>query len=242
MTQGQPRVVVVQHTATSGPGRLPGWFADDGIDAVVVDGPNLRNQMAGGNPLHGLVLLGGGLMPDDDERYPFLPWERGLVGAALATGVPVLGICLGGQLLAHVAGGEVTAKSGETERGSCRVDLLAAANDDSLFAGLTGYDGLRMIQNHRDSITALPPGAVHLATSELCRVQAFRVGAAAWGVQFHPEVSASRLAEWDESKLAAEGFDRAALLAKATADAPANTEQSRALIGAFAGAVREASR
>jgi GMP synthase (glutamine-hydrolysing) len=238
----QPRVLVVQHTSTSGPGRLPGWLADDGIDAVVVDGPKLRTQLASGDPLHGLVLLGGGLMPDDDERYPFLPWERGLVGAAVATGVPVLGICLGAQMLALVAGGVVTANSGETERGSCRVDLLPAANDDSLFAGLTGYDGLRMIQNHYDSITALPPDAVHLATSELCGIQAFRVGAAAWGVQFHPEVSASRVAEWDESKLAAEGFDRTALLAKADEDAPVNTEQSRALIAAFAGVVREADR
>jgi GMP synthase (glutamine-hydrolysing) len=240
VNRAQPRVVVVQHTATSGPGRLPAWLAEDGIDAVVVDGPNLRKQLAGGGPLHGLLLLGGGLMPDDDARAPFLSWERGLVGTALATGVPVLGICLGAQLIAHVAGGEVTARSGETERGSCRVDLLDAANDDSLFAGLTSYDGLRMIQNHHDSITALPPGAVHLATSALCRVQAFRVGGAAWGVQFHPEVRASRLEEWDESKLAAEGFDRAALLAKATADGPVNTEQSRALIAAFAGVVREA--
>ena len=65
------------------------------------------------------MLLGGGFMPDDDERAPFLPRERALVGEAVAAGVPVLGICLGAQLLAHVAGGEVTAKSGETERGSC---------------------------------------------------------------------------------------------------------------------------
>ena len=99
-----------------------------------------------------------------------------------------------------------------------------------------------MIQNHRDSITTLPPDAVHLATSEQCRVQAFRVGATAWGVQFHPETPAARLAEWDESKLAAEGFDRAALLAQATADAPINTEQSRALVGAFADVVREVRR
>ena len=239
---GQPRVVVVQHTAGSGPGRLPAWLAEDEIDAVVVHGPNLPDHLGDGEVVHGLVLLGGGLMPDDDERAPFLPRERGLVGEALAADVPVLGICLGAQLLAHVAGGEVTAKSGETERGSCRVDLLAAASDDSLFAGLTGYDGLRVIQNHRDSITALPPGAVHLATSAQCRVQALRVGAAAWGVQFHPEVSATRLADWDESKLTAEGFDRTALLAQATADAPVNTKQSRALIDAFAGVVREAAR
>jgi GMP synthase-like glutamine amidotransferase len=204
------RVVVVQHTSGSGPGRLPEWLAEDGIDADVVDAPNLPEHLADGVEVDGLVLLGGGLMPDDDEGYPFLPRVRSLLGEALAADLPVLGICLGAQMLALVAGGEVTARSGETERGPCRVDLLAAAGDDSLFAGLTGYDGLRMRQNHHDSITVLPPAAVHLATSERCRVQAFRLGAMAWGVQFHPEASGS------------------------------DTEQARALIGAFASIVRGA--
>jgi GMP synthase (glutamine-hydrolysing) len=239
----RPRVVIVQNSPGSGPGRLPEWLTEDGIDAVVVAGSDLPEYLAGGAAaVDGLVLLGGGLLPDDDERAPFLPRERALVGEAMTTGVPMLGICLGAQLLAHVAGGEVTAKSGETERGSCPIELLPAAGDDPLFAGLTGYDELRMIQNHQDSITTLPPGAVHLATSGVCRVQAFRVGAAAWGVQFHPEAAATRVADWDESKLAADGFVRAELLAQAEADAPINTEQARALVGAFADVVRGARR
>jgi len=226
---------------------LPDWLAEEEIDVEVVAGPDVPEHLARSWPggfaaVDGLVMLGGGFMPDDDEHAPFLPRERALVGEAMTAGVPVLGICLGAQLLAHVAGGQVTAKSGETERGSCPVDLLAAAGDDPLFAGLTGYDELRMIQNHQDSITTLPPGAVHLATSEECRVQAFRVGAAAWGVQFHPEASAAQLAGWDESKLAAEGFDRAALLAQATADARVNAVQARALVAAFAAVVRERCR
>jgi GMP synthase (glutamine-hydrolysing) len=239
----RPRVVIVQNSQGSGPGRLPEWLAEDGIDAVVVAGSDLPEYLAGGAAaVDGLVLLGGGLLPDDDERAPFLPRERALVDEAMTTGVPMLGICLGAQLLAQVAGGEVTAKSGETERGSCPIELLPAAGDDPLFAGLTGYDELRMIQNHQDSITTLPPGAVHLATSGLCRVQAFRVGAAAWGVQFHPEAAATRVADWDESKLAADGFVRAELIAQAEADAPINTEQARALVGAFADVVRGARR
>jgi GMP synthase (glutamine-hydrolysing) len=239
----RPRVVIVQNSPGSGPGRLPEWLTEDGIDAVVVAGSDLPEYLAGGAAaVDGLVLLGGGLLPDDDERAPFLPRERALVGEAMTTGVPMLGICLGAQLLAHVAGGEVTAKSGETERGSCPIELLPAAGDDPLFAGLTGYDELRMIQNHQVSITTLPPGAVHLATSGVCRVQAFRVGAAAWGVQFHPEAAATRVADWDESKLAADGFVRAELIAQAEADAPINTEQARALVGAFADVVRGARR
>jgi GMP synthase-like glutamine amidotransferase len=242
---GPPRFVIVQNSEGSGPGRLPGWLAEEGFDAEVIAGADLVDASAAGTHvgashtrMAGLVLLGGGMMPDDDERFPHLPRERELVGEAINDGVPVLGICLGAQLLALVAGGEVTANSGETERGSCSIRLLDAARDDPLFATLTGYPELRMIQNHRDSITVLPPGAVHLGTSPACAVQAFRVGAVAWGVQFHPEAAASRVADWDESALAADGFDRGALIAEANADADINTRQARELVGAFAEIVR----
>lgn len=238
----QPRVVIVQNSRGSGPGRLPGWLADEEIDAEVVAGADLPDHLDDIGPLAGLVLLGGGFMPDDDDRAPFLPRERAIVGRAVEAGVPVLGICLGAQLLALVGGGEVTASSGETEKGSCRVDLLDAAADDPLFAGLavsTGDDGLRMMQNHNDSVTRLPPGAVHLGTSDACNVEAFRVGSAAWGVQFHPEMAADRVARWKADDLAADGFDHAELIARAEADAPVNTEQARALVGAFAAVVRD---
>lgn len=235
----RPRVVIVQNSPRSDAGRLPGWLADEGVDPVVVAGPELPATADG---IDALVLLGGGFMPDDDERHPFLPRERALVADAIDAGTPVLGICLGAQLLALVAGGAVTAKSGETERGSCAIDLLAAAEDDPLFAGLTEYSELRMIENHQDSITTLPPDSAHLASSPDCRVQAFRVGTAAWGVQFHPEAAPTKIAEWDESKLAAEGFDRTALLAEADADAAVNAEQARALVAAFADVVRGARR
>lgn len=232
----------MQNSPGSGPGRLPEWLADEEIDAVLVAGEDLPDRLDRlddvGEHVDGLVLLGGGFMPDDDERAPFLPRERTIVGEAVEAGVPVLGICLGAQLLALVGGGEVTASSGETEKGSCRVDLLDAAGNDALFSGLTGHDGLRMMQNHSDSITRLPPDAVQLGTSGACNVEAFRVGSSAWGVQFHPEMAADRVAHWNEDDLAAAGYDRAELLARAEADAPANTEQARALIGAFADVVR----
>jgi GMP synthase-like glutamine amidotransferase len=240
------RVLLVQNTARSRPGRLPGWLADEGVGATVVQGPDLPDRLADlPGPVDGLVLLGGGLMPDEDERAPFLARERALAREAMAARVPLLGVCLGAQLIALVAGGRVTPRSGETERGSCAIALLDAAADDALFGGLAadpaGHPGLRMIENHQDSITSLPPGAVLLATSSACRVQAFRLGATTWGVQFHPEVSAERLATWDESDLAHGGFDRAALLAEARADAPVNAAQARALVGAFAAVVRAAA-
>jgi GMP synthase-like glutamine amidotransferase len=235
-----PRVVVVQNSEGSGPGRLPDWLVEEGLEVDVVNGPDLPSA-GSATRVDGMVLLGGGFMPDDDERAPHLPRERALVDEALATDVPLLGICLGAQLLSLVAGGEVTARSGETERGSCPVRLLEAARDDRLFAGLADYDELRMIQNHHDSITKLPAEAVHLATSDKCRVQAFRVGAAAWGVQFHPEASADRVTTWNATKLAAEGLKLSDLIDQAIADAEANTVQARALFAAFAGVVHEAN-
>jgi len=253
----RPRVVIVQNSAGSGPGRLPAWLLAQDIGPIFVPGADLPDRFAelvsataraSESPtqagVDGLVLLGGGFMPDDDERAPFLPRERGLVAEAVDRKVPVLGICLGAQLLALVAGGEVTAQSGETERGSCGVELLPPAADDALFAPLArdGDTELRMIQNHQDSITALPPGAVHLATSAACRIQAFRVEEAAWGVQFHPEAAAAKLADWNETKLAEQGYDHAALVAQAEADDAVNTRQARTLVAAFADVVRERAR
>ncbi|MGF0117936.1 type 1 glutamine amidotransferase [Promicromonospora sp. Marseille-Q5078] len=249
MPDSRPTVVLVQNSPHSGPGRLPGWLEEDGAAAVVVQGADLAEQVpalagdgSGAAPVHGLVLLGGGLLPDEDDRAPWLPHERALVAEALDAGVPVLGICLGGQVLAHVTGGAVTARSGETEKGLCPVRLLAGAADDALLGPVGPLaDGgeVRMVESHVDSITGLPPQAVHLATSDACGVQAFRVGDVAWGLQFHPEAAPERIGRWDADELAALGYDRDELLAAALERAPENERQARALAGAFAAVVRD---
>lgn len=230
-----PRVLVVQNTPTSGLGRLGDWLAFEGLRIELMAGSALPASLAG---YHGLVLLGGGFMPDDDASLSWLPHERTLTGEALDAEVPVLGICLGHQVLAHVVGGEVTAESGETERGSVGVRLTEAAAQDPLFSSFAGQE-LRMIQNHRDSVTALPPHTVLLGTNDTCRVQAFRAGVRAWGIQFHPEVAPEGLYAWDEASLAKEGVDRAELAAAAARDAETNREQGRTLARAFATVVKE---
>lgn len=242
MPDRRPTAVLVQNSPHSGPGRLPGWLEEDGVTAVVVPGDDLAERVpALAGTADGLVLLGGGLLPDEDERAPWLPHERALTTEALDTGVPVLGICLGGQVLAHVTGGTVTGRSGETEKGLCPVRLLDDAADDALLGpvgGLAEAGEVRMVESHVDSITALPPQAVHLATSDACGVQAFRVGEVAWGLQFHPEAAPERIGTWDADELAGLGYDRDELLAAALERAPENERQARALASAFAAVVR----
>lgn len=234
-----PRVLVVRNADSSGPGRLTEALTAAGLLVEVVGGERLIDPV---DPVTldgvaGVVLLGGGFMPDDDERAPWLPAERAMTEQAMAQGIPLLGICLGGQLLALTAGGSVAANTGEQEKGSCRIEVLAAAADDRLFGSLAGGQPLRMIQNHRDRITALPPQAVLLASNAACPIQAFRVGELAWGLQFHPEADAERVAGWDADAMRRDGFDPATVIATARADAPVNEAQAAALFEAFAGIV-----
>ncbi|MGI5347497.1 type 1 glutamine amidotransferase [Streptomyces sp. CA-250714] len=225
------KALVVQNTARGGPGRFGDWLAEAGLAVEIVrayEGTPLPPRLT----QDALVVLGGGFMPDDDVRAPWLAPTRALVAQALDDSIPVFGICLGGQLLAHVAGGEVAAEHGEPEIGSTPLTLRAEAESDPLFHGLPRR--VTAIERHVDAVTALPPGAVWLAESERCPYQAFRVGERAWGVQFHPETEPERIRTWDAQRLAAEGLDRAALLRRATEDAVAATPVWRQLTYRFA--------
>lgn len=195
-------VLLVVNSPQSGPGRFATWLTARGVRTTTVSGEQIPLTPDG---FDGVLLFGGGFMPDDYEHSPWLHRERALVTSAIDRSVPTLGICLGAQLIAQVAGGTVEASSGEPERGSVAIKTTDQARRDPLFNGLPST--FPAIENHRDRIAALPVGAVHLASSRQCAIQAFRVGDAAWGVQFHPEVGAQRLANWDSAALAGDGFD-----------------------------------
>lgn len=231
----RPQVLIVQHSATGGPRRLGDWLRDGGLDldaATPFDGTTLPASL----DHDAIVVLGGGFMPDDDMRAPWLPATRTLLRQALDRQVPVLGICLGGQLLAHVAGGTVQADAGAPECGSTPIRLLSAARRDPLFRGLPPV--VPAIEHHHDAITALPPGAIWLAASDRCPHQAFRVGPAAWGVQFHPEVGADRIPHWDADRLRRDGFDPDRLYEQAVADEPVAARHWRTFTERFAAEVR----
>jgi GMP synthase (glutamine-hydrolysing) len=236
VTPYQPRILVVRNAERSGLGRILGWWEELGLRVVEVTGADVPAAPDG---FDAVVLLGGGFLPDDDAHAPWLPAERALARRAVTDGVPLLGICLGAQVLAAVAGGVVQGHHGRPERGSCRVSLRREAETDALFAGLPAE--FRVIQNHKDQITELPSGVVRLAESEACPVQAFRVGERAWGVQFHPEAGADRLDRWDEAALADAGLDLGALRAEAEAAEPESARNARSLAANFAEIVRTAA-
>jgi GMP synthase-like glutamine amidotransferase len=234
-TSGIRRALVVQNIPGDGPGRFGRWLEDRGVTLDVVhayDGGRLPPDLTAHRAL---LVLGGGYMPDADDRAPWLPAVRGLVTRALETQVPVLGICLGAQLLAHVAGGTVRAEHGQPEAGSTQLTLRPEASDDPLFRGLP--EKVRAIEHRVDAITGLPRDARWLASSERCPVQAFRIGESAWGVQFHPEATARNVARWDAERLRRQGFDHEELVRRAEADEPESTVHWRRLAQRFAAVV-----
>ncbi|MEV5238448.1 type 1 glutamine amidotransferase [Streptomyces cinnamoneus] len=231
------RLLVVQNDPNAGAGRLGDWLAEDGLDLDLItayDGAEPPARLGH----RALLVLGGGYLPDEDERAPWLAPTRALVAQALETGAPVLGICLGGQMLAHVAGGTVRARHGAPETGSTPLALRPEADDDPLFTGLPCR--VTAMEQHRDAITTLPPGAVWLVTGEHCPYQAFRVGERAWGVQFHPEAGPDTVRRWDPGMLTAQGLDPQEVWRRATADEPMAAAVWRKVAGRFARVVRAA--
>ena len=231
-------LLVVEHEADAGAGRLaPIWSGTGSLD---VRRPYAGDPIPGDADDHaGVVVLGGEVAAWEDDRAPWLPATRRLLARATADGAPVLGICLGAQLLTLACGGRAERGDAGLEVGLTGVQVLpGVGREDPLLAGVLGAvagipapgdgtaddtSGFRadflVPQFHRDAITELPADAELLAVGQVYGVQAFRVGERAWGVQYHPEVTDADFAEWTKggyASLVAEGYDPAALLVSVT--------------------------
>jgi GMP synthase (glutamine-hydrolysing) len=139
------------------------------------------------------IVLGGAMGVHDKAVHPFLVQVMAFIRKCVSTETPLLGVCLGGQLLADILGGRVTANSSCGEKGTREVTLTSAGKEDPLFAGIAHE--FVTFQWHNDSFE-IPPGGTLLASSSACTGQAFRFGAMAWGTQFHPEVDRSIVDCW----------------------------------------------
>lgn len=184
-----PRVLVLQHTLEDGPGGLGHWLDRQG---VVWQAPCAQAGQAYPDSVAGYAALAvlGGEWGANDARAS-LQHAQALIRQADALGIPVLGHCLGGQLLARALGGEV-APAARPEVGW----LPLAHNGSALAQQWLGLPAPAVVyQWHYDEVKRLPRGAHCLARSPACAVQAFAVGVHL-GMQFHIEITAEKIDDW----------------------------------------------
>ena len=169
----------------------------------------------------GLIVMGGPMGVYQTERYPWLRDEMALINDSIKRNLPVLGICLGAQILAAALGAKVERNSNGKEIGWHPITLEAAAKEDRLCRDLPGT--LTPFHWHGD-IFELPAGAVSLAKSEKTPCQAFRYGDKAYGFQFHFEVTRDAVAAMAEAfakDLDREKIAAAEMIARAVEFTPA---------------------
>jgi len=165
-----------------------------------------------------LIVLGGPIGAYEEATYPFLSDEVSLIKKRLADGRPLMGICLGAQLIARAAGARVF-PSGVKEIGFAPIALTEAGEESCL----APFNRAPVTLHWHGDTFDLPDGATHLASSELCRNQAFSIGRHVIGFQFHPEATGRNIEHWlvgHAVELAAAGIDVTELRRQADALAP----------------------
>jgi GMP synthase-like glutamine amidotransferase len=183
-------VVVFRHGPQEVLGSLSVAFERRHIPCRVVDLGARPADLPSLSGTQGLVLMGGSMSANDD--LPGLRHEMQMIRVAVERGLPVLGICLGAQLVARALGARVYTNPAR-EIGWRQIRFTAAASADHLFHGLSGAP---MVFKWHAETFDLPPGAQLLAYSDHCRHEAFRVDDQIYGVQFHPEATPSIIADW----------------------------------------------
>jgi len=235
------RCLVVQHLEPEGPYRIAESLEERGVAVQmcrVYAGDEVPADVSG---IDGLVVMGGPMSAANGEGFPTRAAELKLIAEALVWRVPMLGICLGAQLLAVAAGGRVYRGAPGPEIGWMPVQLTGEAQSDRLLAELASP--LVALHWHGDTFD-LPPGSRHLASSDLYPNQAFRAGDSAWGLQFHLEVDRRALAAFMETfgeEACAQGTAPEAIWEPAPSCLAALEPISRSVFGRFAGLVCERS-
>lgn len=186
------KLLVFQHVPHEDLGALRGLLNSAGIQSSTVSFWRNPDAAPGLDGYGGLVILGGPMGVYDADKYPHLATETKLIQRAIDKRLVVLGICLGSQLIASALGAAVY-PSGVREIGWYDVLPTPDAKMDPLFRHLGPTE--KVFQWHGDTFD-LPKGAIHLASSPLCKHQAFRFGDTVYALQFHVEVDAAMIDSW----------------------------------------------
>lgn len=231
------KILVLQHHPAENLGAIA-----DALEAAalawqyvrIYDGAPIPKDLRGAG---GLIVMGGAESVYQLDRYPYLRDEIALIEAALKADKPVLGVCLGSQLLAAALGAEVR-RGAEREIGWFPVRPSDAASEDRLLRGLPR----EFVAAHWHSdVFDLPRGAVALAASDRTAVQAYRYGEKAYGLLFHAEMTQEILgalvAEFGEG-LKRVGIDGGAILTDAARHLPALDRIGATIFGRWAGPIQ----
>jgi GMP synthase (glutamine-hydrolysing) len=229
------RVVILQHQDAVSAGYLDEVLEEAGLSARVIRVD--RGEAPEPGTYEAVVVLGGEMGAYEEADHPFLAMEKAYLAAEAGRGTPVLGICLGSQLLADALGGRAFA-GGRSEIGYEPVELTDEGRHDAVLRHLDGP----VLSWHADTFD-VPPGARVLAASA-SYPQAYRVGDVL-GLQFHPEASPEMVANWVEAvgpdRIREAGADPEALVEEARRRADECRAAGRRVLEAWAGQVADGS-
>lgn len=191
MTDGRGWVAI-QHVPFEGPGLIAEVAGRRGIELQLCH-PYRGEPLPPEEEIGGLVVMGGPMSVGDTAEHPYLADEAELIASIVNAGRPVLGVCLGAQLIAHALGARIY-RGEQAEIGLGTVSLTQAGREDPVLGNL-GVEILPVMHWHQDTFD-LPGQALWLARSELYAHQAFRVGKRTYGLQFHLEVDRDLARAW----------------------------------------------
>ncbi len=189
-----PRILAFRHVPHEHLGLFARIAESEGMACEYVDWFAELDKQPEWTDAAALVFLGGPMNVDDIERFPFLAREQEIIQQAVRRKIPMLGICLGAQLIARALGARVF-PAGVKEMGWHAVETTPAAASDPLFKHFRPVE--TVFHWHGDTFD-LPEGATFLARSDRVMNQAFRYLDFVWGIQFHLEITVKMVAEWLE--------------------------------------------
>lgn len=222
------KLLVFQHSAREPLGLLDPLLRQHGFRIRYVNFSREPDCKPDVSRYDGLIVLGGPMNVDQADRFPHLATEAASIQEAVSRDIPVLGICLGAQLLAAALGANVRPNP-VREIGWYRLHPTAAAQSDRL---CRHFDGSQHVFQWHAYTFDLPPGAVHLASTPTCPNQAFRFGDRAYGLQFHLEADLALVERWmhvPEYRAEAEASGPAHQLEHILRDTHGHAPQSRAV-------------